>query len=63
MFVHGVTREGTDEVGLGAVSEGERLGEGVERLCTHRTLCVVFLLLVALTGGEWLRDQLLHIPD
>ncbi len=31
MLVHGLSREGTDEVGLGAVGKGEGLGEVVER--------------------------------
>ena len=50
MFVHGLTREGTNEIGLGVVGKREGLGKLVEVLRTHRTLHVELFRLVALTG-------------
>lgn len=51
MFIHGVTRQGTNEVGLRTVGKWERLGQGIEWLGTDRALSVMLLLLVALTGA------------
>ena len=51
MFIHRLSRERADEVGLGAVGKRERFGQAIERLRAHRALRIVLLLLVALTGG------------
>lgn len=55
MFVHWLTRESTDEVGLGVVSKRERLAKLVKVLRTDRTLHIEFLRLITLTGGLDLR--------
>lgn len=50
VLIHRITRQGADEVGLGTVSKWERFGQSIERLGAHRALCIVLLLLVALSG-------------
>ena len=50
MFIHGLTRQVTDEVGLRAVSKGEGLGQLIEGLGTDRTLGVELFCLVTLTS-------------
>ena len=55
MLVHGVPGQATDEIGLGAVGEWQRLGQRVEGFCADWTLCVVLFLLVALSEEGWLR--------
>ena len=49
MFVHWLTRESTNEIGLGVVGKREGLGKLVEVLGTHRTLHVEFFRLITLT--------------
>ena len=55
VFIHWLTRESTDEVGLGVVSKWERLAKLIKVLRTNRTLHIEFLRLVTLTGGLDLR--------
>ena len=50
VFIHGITREGADEVGLGAMGIWERLGQSIERFRAHGTLRIALRLLVTLTG-------------
>ena len=49
MFIHRLTRESTDEVGLGVVGKREGLGKLIEVLGTDRTLYVELLRLITLT--------------
>ena len=55
VFIHWLTRESTDEVGLGVVSKRESLAKLVKVLRTNRTLHIEFLRLVTLTGSLDLR--------
>lgn len=49
VFIHRITREGADEIRLGAVGKWEGFSKGVKWFGTYWTLCVAFLLLVTLT--------------
>lgn len=49
VFVHRLTRESTDEVGLGVMGKWERLGKLIEVLGTDRTLNIEFFGLITLT--------------
>ena len=59
MFIHRFPGQGTDEVGLGAVGEGEGLGQCIERLATDGALGIVLFLLVTLPGLG-LKEILMH---
>ena len=52
MLIHGLAREATDEVGLGAVGIRKGRGQFVQRLRAHRTLGVETLWLVAVPGQK-----------
>ena len=50
MFVHWLTREGTDEIGLRVVGKRKGLGQLIEVFGTDRTLDVELFRFVTLTG-------------
>ena len=49
MLIHGLTRESTDEIGLGVVGKWEGLGKLIEVFGTDRTLYVELFRFVTLT--------------
>ena len=57
MLIHGLTREGTDKVGLRVMSKRESLGKFIEMLRADGTLHIELFRFIALTEGSatWLR--------
>ena len=55
VFVHRLTRQTADQVGLRAMRERERAGQLVERLGAHWTLAVELFRLVTLSVRAWSR--------